>query len=67
MYCLELTIVRLDLSSNLLTPHAFACRILVWFVSYIIIFGNGKIGNNKDQVFVKCIKLYMTEKTKKYS
>ena len=29
----ELTIVRLELSSNLLVPHAFAFRILVSFVS----------------------------------
>ena len=38
MVCSELTIVRLELSSNLLTPDAFASLVLVCFVSHVIIF-----------------------------
>ena len=36
--CLEVTVVRLELSSDLLVPRAFACRVLVCLVSHVIIF-----------------------------
>ena len=34
----ELKIVRLELSSNLLVPHVFSCRVLVFFASHTIFF-----------------------------
>ena len=37
MSCLELTIVRLELYSNLLVPHIYICRVLVCFGSHLII------------------------------
>ena len=46
MSYLELTIVRLELSSNLLVPHAFAFRILVSFVSHVTIFWQRQRGAN---------------------
>ena len=42
MSCSELTITKVDLSGNFLTPHAFAYRVLVSFVSHAIIFGSSK-------------------------
>ena len=38
MSCSELTIARLELSNNLLLPPAFACLVLVCFVSHVTIF-----------------------------
>ena len=37
MPCLELTIVTLELSTNLLVPQAFACQVLIWLVSQVLI------------------------------
>ena len=36
--CSELTILRPELSSNLFLSHAFACWVLVCFLSPVIIF-----------------------------
>ena len=38
MSCSELTIIRLELSSRLLVPHALAFRVIISFVSQVIIF-----------------------------
>ena len=35
---LALTVVKSELSSNLLVPHAYTCRVFVCFVRHIIIF-----------------------------
>ena len=43
--CTESTMIRLELSSNLLVAHAFAYWELVCFVSHVIIFGRGKWTN----------------------
>ena len=44
MSCLELTIVRLELSSNLLVAHAFVWRVLIYFVSHVIMFWQWQTG-----------------------
>lgn len=36
--CLELTLVKLRLPNSLLLSHAFTCRVLVCFASYVFIF-----------------------------
>lgn len=37
---LEFTTAKLEPPSNVLAPHAFACQILICFVSRIIIFSH---------------------------
>ena len=44
MSCLELTIVRLELPSNLLVAHAFVWRVLIYFVSHVIMFWQWQTG-----------------------
>lgn len=45
MSCLELTTVKLELSSFLRIPHAFACRVLVCFINRVTIFKKGEKTN----------------------
>ena len=45
MSCLELTLVRLELSSNLLVPQAFPCQVFVCFLIHRIIFGSDERAN----------------------
>ena len=42
MSCPELAMIRLELSSNGLVPHAFASQVLICFISYIMIFWQGR-------------------------
>ena len=52
MSCSELTTARLKLSNNLLLLPAFACWVLVCFVSHVIIFfGSGKQANAVSEGF----------------
>ena len=55
MSCLELTIVKLEIYSNLLVAHTFVCRLLICFLSDLIIFISVKRANtvSGDEVLPK--------------
>ena len=42
MSSLELTVVRLELFTKLLTPQVFACQVLAYLVSHVFIFRQAK-------------------------
>ena len=42
MPCSELAMIRLELSSNVLVPHAFVSKVLICIISYIMIFWQGR-------------------------
>ena len=48
MSYLELTIARLELSSNLLVAHAFAWQVMIYFVSHVIMFWQWQTGKYKQ-------------------
>ena len=48
--CLESTLTRQELSSNLLVPHAFSCQVLVCFLIHGIFFGSGERPNAVSEV-----------------
>ena len=55
MSCLELTIVKLEIYSNLLVAHTFVFRLLICFLSDLIIFISVKRANtvSGDEVLSK--------------
>ena len=56
MLCSELTIVTLEFSSNFLVPPAFAHRVLVCFISHVIIFLLRRTTSCIKKVFLKSLK-----------
>ena len=61
MSCLALTMIKLELSNNLLVPHAlFACRVLVFFVNHARnhLLGRGEQSNTVNEgCSEKCYKI----------